>query len=228
LVWTGTVESLLIYALTSIQRRKSGEPHGQPFSGETTGLAFNIPFSIHATPGSYPYGDNVTYDYAPISWNLKVGQTQHFQFPTGNVVFYDPNLTPVPANPQGGFREVRRPVSYYQTTPLNYGDWDETALTWDVTGPTSTGGPVGSPGLDGVPGTADDQYPLFPYGAIFFTPRPAGAAASFVPAPTAVGSGTDAIGLDAMIVGSLKVTVTVAAAELDVQEGVTTRLVLLL
>jgi len=129
---------------------------------------------IHSTPGGRPYGVNNSYDYAPIRWNLAAGQTWHFQFPAGNVVFYDPNLTPVPANPQGGFILISSPMKYFGATPAGYGDWDATNLTWDVYGPAVTGGPLGTPGPDGVPGTSDDQYALWPYGAIQFNDPPVG------------------------------------------------------
>jgi len=117
-----------------------------------------ITSGFRSTPGGRPYGVNQTYDYVPIRWDLHAGQTWHFQFPTGNVVFFDPNLTPVPANPQGGFVEIRSPMKLDLTKPAGYGDWDAAKLTWDVLGPASPGGPVGSPGADGLPGTADDEY----------------------------------------------------------------------
>ena len=121
---------------------------------------------IHSTPGGYTYNESLIYDYAPIRWDLAAGQSWHFQFPTGNVVFYDPNLTPVPANPQGGFVQVAMPLDYLATNPASYGTWNGLAKTWDVVGPSLTGGPAGTPGPDGIPGTADDEYALTPWGSL--------------------------------------------------------------
>ena len=115
---------------------------------------------VHSTPGGRPYGVNRQYDYVPIRWDLLASQSWHFQFPTGDVVYYDPNLTPVPANPQGGFVEIHKALAYLGTKPSNFGTWSDAARTWDVVGPTSTGGPAGSPG----------QYALDPWGAISLQP----------------------------------------------------------
>ena len=108
----------------------------------------NPPFSyMHTTPGSMQYGVNRTYDVVPHVWNPKAGETWHFQFPTGNVVFYDPNLTPKGANPTlGAFVEIRRPLDFRYVRPAGFGTWDATAKTWHVVGPLNTGGPNGSPG----------------------------------------------------------------------------------
>jgi len=145
---------------------------------------------VHSTPGGYTYNESLIYDYAPIRWDLAAGQSWHFQFPTGNVVFYDPNLTPVPANPQGGFVPISSPLKYFGSTPASYGDWDPVNLTWDVYGPSITGGPPGTPGADWLPGTADDQYALSSYGAIRLQDPPVGlnlnAAAFLVAKPSTV------------------------------------------
>ena len=121
----------------------------------------------HSTPGGMSYGQNLAYDYGPVRWDLQAGQTWHFQFPTGNVIFYDPNLTPVPANPTSNDHvPVYAQLKYRSTNPLGYGDWNVSAMTWDVYGPSTTGGPAGSPGADGTPGTADDQYALESWGSL--------------------------------------------------------------
>ncbi len=143
---------------------------------------------VHSTPGGATYGEAHVYDYAPIRWDLTAGQSWHFQFPTGNVVFYNPNLTPKPANPQGGFVPISSPLKYLGSTPASYGDWDAVNLTWDVYGPATTGGPPGTPGADGVPGTADDQYALRPYGAIQLMDPPVGAIANTVAILGSIGS----------------------------------------
>lgn len=120
---------------------------------------------VHSTPGGTTYGRNKPYDYAPIRWDLALGQAWHFQFPKGNVVSYDPNLTPVPANPNGAasgpqFVTISSPLSYLATNPTGYGTWDAQAITWEVNGPATTGGPSGAPG----------NYALEPWGAIKLIP----------------------------------------------------------
>jgi hypothetical protein len=125
----------------------------------------NPPYAyLHSAPGSPQYNRMASYDYVPVTWNLRAGDTWHFQFPTNDVVFYDPNLTPIGANPVAGqYVEIRRPLTYMSTRPASFGTWNEAAKTWDVAGPATTGGPVGSPGADGLPGTLDDQYALDPW-----------------------------------------------------------------
>jgi len=122
---------------------------------------------IHTTAGAGNYAQNVSFDYVPITWNLKAGQMWDFEFPKGNVVFYDPNTSPIPSNPQGDLARVFAPLQYNFTFPRSLGGvalWNGTANTWSVFGPTNTGGPDSS-----GPG----QYPaVWPYPSIFFTPDP--------------------------------------------------------
>ena len=120
----------------------------------------------HCVAGAPPnaYGQDLEYDYTPIAWNLKAGDTWHFTFPSGDIIVHDPNLTPPGADPRlGQFVEVSGPMELWNTKPAGYGEWDPTGLTWDVIGPSTTGGPAGSPGPDGVVGTADDDYALEPW-----------------------------------------------------------------
>lgn len=140
---------------------------------------------VHTTPGSITYNQNLTYDYVPLTWNLKVGQTWHFQFPSGNVVFHDPNLTPLGAIPYNssqndGYVAIHAPFTYRATMPGGYGIWDAANMTWDVIGPASTGGPRGTPGADGTPGTSDDQYAIVPWGSISFADPPAPQGSQFM------------------------------------------------
>ncbi len=119
----------------------------------------------HCTPGSNnrAYGADFAYDYTPTRWDLSLGQTWHFQFPKGNVIFYDPNHTPPAANPRAAFQfvPVYKPLALQSTFPEGYGTWDPQAKTWDVYGPSSTGGPDGSPG----------HYPDDPWGSINLQPE---------------------------------------------------------
>jgi len=111
----------------------------------------------NATPGNADYGTNVPREFVPITWDLAAGESLTFEFPTGNVVFYDPNLTPVPASPiSNDFVELSVPLTLHSTNPAAYGVFDSGSKTWTVIGPTSTGGPDGSPG----------NYPLQPFGSI--------------------------------------------------------------
>jgi len=80
---------------------------------------------LDAVPGSATYGSIVPREFVPITWDLDTGETWTFEFPTGDVVFYDPNLTPLSAS---------------------YGAFDSGLMTWTVVGPSVTGGPDGSPG----------------------------------------------------------------------------------
>jgi len=146
---------------------------------------------LHATPGSQQYNQSRPYDYPPIRWGLAAGQTWHFDFPTGNVLFYDPNLTPIGVDPTTGqYVETFGRFVYDGTKPAGYGTWDAAAMTWDVIGPSSPGGPVGSPGPDGTPGTGDDEYALEPWGAIRLAKGALGLMAASAPslAPSLFGS----------------------------------------
>lgn len=121
---------------------------------------------IHTTPGSAQYSENLSYDYAPIRWDLSTGQTWRFEFPAGDVVFYDPNNTPIGADPSAGeYVSTMGPLAYESTKPADYGVWDASSLTWEVFGPAVTGGPDGSPG----------NYALEPWGAISLVEGASGA-----------------------------------------------------
>ena len=138
---------------------------------------------IHSTPGSARYSQNLSYDYVPVKWDLATGQTWHFEFPSGNVVFYDPNNTPLGADPRyGDYVEIAKTLSYDSTKPAGYGVWDSANFTWDVFGPAATNGPVGNAGPDGTPGNADDRYALEPWAAVRFVPGVAAAFAVYAPA----------------------------------------------
>ncbi len=142
---------------------------------------------VHSTPGGSNYNRSLPYDYVPIRWDLPVGQTWHFQLPQGNVMFVNPNLTPVPANPASNDHvKVLAPVRVASMTPDGYGKWDPQAFTWDVVGPAMTGGPAGGPGPDGTPGTADDEYALQSWGSIFFAPNQSAAGPAQASSPSAV------------------------------------------
>jgi hypothetical protein len=129
---------------------------------------------IETTPGSNLYGASRTRAFIPTSWDLFDGETLNFQFPTGAVHFYDPNLTPIGAEgTRDEFVVNSGTLALHRTHPADYGDWDPVAKTWTIIGPTVTGGSVGSPGPDGIPDTPDDDYPDESWGAIYFVvPEP--------------------------------------------------------
>lgn len=127
------------------------------------------------------YGGGSSYDFTPTTWNLKRNETWTFRFPATDVVFYDPNLTPSSANPlRGEFAKMLAPLQLNRVSPSGMGTWDPATLTWTVTGPAGTGGAEGSPGPDGVAGTADDRYPAAPLPSIELRP---GTASGAPPAP---------------------------------------------
>jgi hypothetical protein len=120
---------------------------------------------VQSTPGHPKYGQALPYDYTPATWDMTAAESAIFRFPspTTDVVFYDPNLTPLGALPLNGFVELVGPVNLMGTVPTSYGTFDALTNTLTVVGPAPTGGPAMTPGADGVPGTADDQYPLDPF-----------------------------------------------------------------
>ena len=111
--------------------------------------------------------------FIPTTWDLFDGETVTFQFPTGTVPFYDPNLTPIGAvGTSNDHVVISDHLALHRTQPAAYGSWNQAAKTWTITGPTETGGSVGSPGDDGIPGTGDDDYPDQSWGAIYLTALP--------------------------------------------------------
>jgi len=129
------------------------------------------PVYLHNTPGAQFYGLMKPYETVPLTWDIKAGETWSFRFPSGNVVYYDPNLTPRGANPTlAQFVPLFAPLNLDSLFPSTLGTWDPATLTWTVAGPVTTGGPDGSPGPDRRPGTADDRYAMASYPAIFLGP----------------------------------------------------------
>ena len=119
--------------------------------------------TIEAAPGSPLYGLTRPNVFVPTTWDLFDGETLRFEFPTGNVPFYDPNLTPIGSSGTSNDHVViSAPLTVDRRHPAGYGDWDPVLKTWTIVGPTVTGGSVGSPG----------NYPTEPFGAIYFTPEP--------------------------------------------------------
>ncbi|MGQ0796405.1 MAG: hypothetical protein ACT4OI_00860, partial [Methanobacteriota archaeon] len=101
---------------------------------------------VQTTVGHPKYGQELRYDFAPIAWNPKAGETWMFRFPTADVVFYDPNLTPLQAHPKNEFVEIPAPLTGTTARPTGFGSWNDVAKTWTVVGPLVTGGPSGAPG----------------------------------------------------------------------------------
>jgi plastocyanin len=126
---------------------------------------------LHGTPGGVAYNRSLPRYWVPSRWDLREGETWHFQFPTGNIVYFDPNLSPIPSNPVSNDHvKVSAPIKLYNTRPTGFGDWDPLAKTLDVFGPLETGAPSGNPGSDGIPGTFDDEYVDEPWPAIYLAP----------------------------------------------------------
>jgi hypothetical protein len=146
---------------------------------------------VHCVAGAVDslYGTPRGFDYTPIAWNLKAGETWRFRFPTGNVTFYDPNNTPAGSIPtDGAYAEIDAPLALQSITPASFGTtlgtWNPASGTWAVYGPANTGGPSGHAGVDGTPGTPDDAYALEWWPLIRFTPGTSGTGAP----PALVGS----------------------------------------
>jgi hypothetical protein len=107
------------------------------------------------------YGQPIVFDVVPTTWDAQVGETLTFEFPTGDVRFYDPNLTPAGADPKAGaIAEAMAPMSFGSASPAGHGTWDALTNTWTIIGPESTGGPDGSPG----------NYPLQPWPLLNLVP----------------------------------------------------------
>ena len=123
------------------------------------------------------YGQAIPFDVVPITWDSRAGETLTFEFPSGPVRFYDPNLTPPGANPlAGGFVEISAPLVFGSAAPVGYGVWNPTSMTWTIAGPEVTGGPDGSPG----------NYPLQPWPILSLVPL----GSSLAPSSAPRGSGT--------------------------------------
>jgi hypothetical protein len=129
---------------------------------------------LEKSPGSSNYGSMVARQNVPITWDLAAGETWTFEFPTGDVVFYDPNLTPIGADPEDEYVAIVAPLALYETKPAAYGSFNSGTNTWTVTGPSATGGPDGSPG----------NYALEGWGAISLAVASGGPA---VPALSSLG-----------------------------------------
>jgi len=131
--------------------------NAHPYS-ELNRYAGGLPNPAHpadvrdTSPGATTYGDMVPRNRVPVTWDLAAGETWTFEFPTTDIVFYDPNLTPTGADPEDEFVAIFAPLSLYETKPASYGNFDSGTNTWTVTGPSVTGGPDGSPGNDGLEG----------------------------------------------------------------------------
>ncbi len=118
---------------------------------------------LHSTPGGMNYNKSLGFDYTPISWKPRIGETWHFDFPRGKVPWYDPNNVTIPQDPHAYASTSKHALAYAATYPSNYGYWDAQNVTWDVFGgePTSFNWPCGCPG----------GYPLVPSPSIWFVPN---------------------------------------------------------
>ncbi len=126
----------------------------------------------HTTPGGTNYGQLGAYDIGPDSWPARAGEVWHFTFPA-KMVFFNPATAPIPSNPVSNlpyWDNLRLGVDYveYDTTPANYGIYNNTLWTWDVYG---SGAWLSYP--PGWPQGYLGHYPNIPWGAITFVPADA-------------------------------------------------------
>ncbi len=115
---------------------------------------------VQSTPGHPNYGGQGVYDFVPTTWDLQAGETHIFHFPTGDVVTYNPNLTPLAAHPYRDYVGIIAPIAVVSTKPAGWGTYDPLANTLTIVGPATTGGPNGSPG----------NYPVLPWPEINLGP----------------------------------------------------------
>ncbi len=142
---------------------------------------------VHSTPGSTQYNKTLAgYDYTPATWDLKVGDKWVIRLPNaqsplscptctaGQVVFHDPNLTPLGANPATQYVYTYHsvvwdgaggayPYEYWTPNTAPYTTLDATSNVVAVRGPMTTGGP---------PMTPTGGYPFWSYPTIGLSPGP--------------------------------------------------------
>ena len=91
---------------------------------------------LHTQIGSIYYGTNYRYEYVPITWNLRLGGTWTFKFPTGSVWFYDPFPSLENSNP-ADLVHYATSWTLDSTVPPGIGTWDPSTYTLRVVGPTN-------------------------------------------------------------------------------------------
>lgn len=127
---------------------------GRPFSELNPYYSDRPYFNItktytHATPGSKMYGQKYQYDYAPVNWNLDVGQTLTFQLPTNSVTFFDPIKSrwnhdkffqdcPCPPGGTADFVTFNSPMTLYNNGVESLGQWDASQKTLYLVGPLTS------------------------------------------------------------------------------------------
>ncbi len=109
----------------------------QGWVDHNTGQPYTYP---HATPGSVYYGKQFKYDYPPVSWNLKAGETITFKLPRDEVVFYDPSGSHWDAGKRTsgyGLKEIRGKVALADISPGNVAVYSKTGKTVYFAGPVT-------------------------------------------------------------------------------------------
>ncbi len=148
-----------------------------------TGLTY-----LHSTPGGNNYNDSsIGYDYAPLAWKPKVGETWHFLFPV-TMAFFNPNIG-IPQDPHNQTSYIAAyKLAYTQPTTSQWTTfYDPITWIWDVYGgaPTTVPWPGNYP--NSYPGTGVFKAgpdPSGPWGSITFVPA---SAPGYLPSPTTSG-----------------------------------------
>ncbi len=108
---------------------------------------------VHASPGSYNYGDRYEYMLAATRYIFKPGYTLTIRLPQGNVPWFDPvKSTWDPSRKLGNYDRFDAPITLRSVEPDNskYGDyylWDARTKVLSFAGPYDYGGRTDLPPL---------------------------------------------------------------------------------
>ena len=88
---------------------------------------------LKTTPGSRYYGDMGVYTFVPKEWDLLAGETVTWDFPDGDVLWYNPQ-SPENSDPATLIASMG-PLTLANRIPSGFGTWDEATNSLTVTGP---------------------------------------------------------------------------------------------